>query len=183
MGNIIGANIIDLTLILPISAMIYGGGLPVSRQVAMMDLPACLLVGCIAVIPALISKNSAARRALCFCLHMPLMLCSPVLVCFEAAAGLLRCAACKKQTLSNEKLSRPFYLEWPAVFFPLVFYTYDFLTRFENVTVVRQNIHILQCGASALHHTVERVICHAGADPRALLHHCIHSVEQRSTAG
>ena len=89
----------------------------------------------------------------------------------------------KKQTLSNEKLSRPFYLEWPAVFFPLVFYTYDFLTRFENVTVVRQNIHILQCGASALHHTVERVICHAGADPRALLHHCIHSVEQRSTAG
>lgn len=45
-GNIIGANIIDLTLILPISAMIYGGGLPVSRQVAMMDLPACLLVGC-----------------------------------------------------------------------------------------------------------------------------------------
>ena len=182
-GNIIGANIIDLTLILPISAMIYGGGLPVSRQVAMMDLPSCLLVGCIAVIPALISKNSAARRALCFCLHMPLMLCSPVLVCFEAAAGLLRCAACKKQTLSNEKLSRPFYLEWPAVFFPLVFYTYDFLTRFENVTVVRQNIHILQCGASALHHTVERVICHAGADPRALLHHCIHSVEQCSTAG
>jgi len=56
-GNIIGANIIDLTLILPISAMIYGGGLPVSRQVAMMDLPSCLLVGCIAVIPALISKK------------------------------------------------------------------------------------------------------------------------------
>ena len=28
-GNIIGANIIDLTLILPISTMIYGGGLPV----------------------------------------------------------------------------------------------------------------------------------------------------------
>lgn len=56
-GNIIGANIIDLTLILPISAMIYGGGLPVSRQVAIMDLPACLLVGCIAVIPALISKK------------------------------------------------------------------------------------------------------------------------------
>ena len=37
--------------------MIYGGGLPVSRQVAMMDLPACLLVGCIAVIPALPSKK------------------------------------------------------------------------------------------------------------------------------
>ena len=56
-GNIIGANIIDLTLLLPISTMIYGGGLPVSRQVAMIDLPACLLVGCIAVIPALISQK------------------------------------------------------------------------------------------------------------------------------
>lgn len=56
-GNIIGANIIDLTLILPASAMIYGGGLPVSRQVAMIDLPTCLLVGCIAVIPALISQK------------------------------------------------------------------------------------------------------------------------------
>lgn len=56
-GNIIGANIIDLTLILPISSMIFGGGLPVSRQVAMIDLPACLLVGCIAVIPALIFQK------------------------------------------------------------------------------------------------------------------------------
>lgn len=56
-GNIIGANIIDLTLILPISSMIFGGSLPVSRQVAMIDLPACLLVGCIAVIPALIGKK------------------------------------------------------------------------------------------------------------------------------
>ena len=181
-GNIIGANIIDLTLILPISAMIYGGGLPVSRQVAMMDLPSCLLVGCIAVIPALISKKFRRSQGI-------------VLLFTYAAYVVLTCSGLrprqvcsavrrvKKQTLSNEKLSRPFYLEWPAVFFPLVFYTYDFLTRFENVTVVRQNIHILQCGASALHHTVERVICHAGADPRALLHHCIHSVEQCSTAG
>lgn len=56
-GNIIGANIIDLTLILPLSSMIFGGSLPVSRQVAMIDLPACLLIGCIAVIPALIGKK------------------------------------------------------------------------------------------------------------------------------
>lgn len=183
-GNIIGANIIDLTLILPISAMIYGGGLPVSRQVAMMDLPACLLVGChccdpgfdLQKIPPLAGHCAFVYICRLCCAHLFWFALRPRQVCSAVRRV-------KKQTLSNEKLSRPFYLEWPAVFFPLVFYTYDFLTRFENVTVVRQNIHILQCGASALHHTVERVICHAGADPRALLHHCIHSVEQCSTAG
>lgn len=56
-GNIIGANIIDLTLILPVSSMIFGGALPISRQVGMIDLPACLLIGCIAIIPALITKK------------------------------------------------------------------------------------------------------------------------------
>lgn len=54
-GNIIGANIIDLTLILPISSLIAGQALPVSSQLAMIDIPACLAVGCIAMIPTLIS--------------------------------------------------------------------------------------------------------------------------------
>ncbi len=54
-GNIIGANIIDLTLILPLCAAISGGALPVTRQVATADLPFCLIVCCIAVIPTLIS--------------------------------------------------------------------------------------------------------------------------------
>jgi len=58
-GNIIGANIIDLTLILPICALITGGSLPVSNQVATIDLPACLIVGCIAMIPTLITKKFA----------------------------------------------------------------------------------------------------------------------------
>lgn len=56
-GNIIGANIIDLTLILPVCALISGGALPVSRTVAMIDLPACLLVGFIALVPALVKKR------------------------------------------------------------------------------------------------------------------------------
>ncbi|MGD9560320.1 MAG: calcium/sodium antiporter [Oscillospiraceae bacterium] len=60
-GNIIGANIIDLTLILPISSLIAGKALPVSSQFATVDLPACFAVGCIALIPTLITGKF--RRA------------------------------------------------------------------------------------------------------------------------
>ena len=52
-GNILGANIIDLTLIMPLSSLIAGKALPVSSTLASIDLPACLLVGAVAVIPAL----------------------------------------------------------------------------------------------------------------------------------
>ena len=56
-GNIIGANIIDLTLIMPICAIVSGGALPVTQQVGSIDLPACLVVGAIAVIPTMITKK------------------------------------------------------------------------------------------------------------------------------
>lgn len=56
-GNILGANILDLTLILPLSALIAGQPLPVSAAAARFDLPACLLVGAIAVIPALVTAR------------------------------------------------------------------------------------------------------------------------------
>ena len=59
-GNIIGANIIDLTMILPINMMVYGSDLPFSAQASRIDLPACLLVGLIATVPMLI--NSRFRR-------------------------------------------------------------------------------------------------------------------------
>ena len=54
-GNILGANIIDLTLILPISSLVSGRALPIAATSAALDFPACLLVGGVAVIPALIS--------------------------------------------------------------------------------------------------------------------------------
>ena len=54
-GNIIGANIIDLTMILPINMIAYGTNLPFSARAARLDLPTCLLVGAIATIPALIA--------------------------------------------------------------------------------------------------------------------------------
>lgn len=58
-GNILGANILDLTLILPLSGIISGQSLPISRLSAVIDLPVCLLVGLIAVIPPMISQKFA----------------------------------------------------------------------------------------------------------------------------
>ncbi len=56
-GNIIGANIMDLTFIMPVCNLISGKPLPVSESVAMIDFPACLVVGLVAVIPMLITKK------------------------------------------------------------------------------------------------------------------------------
>ena len=56
-GNILGANIIDLTLILPLSSFVSGKALPIAETSARLDLPACLVVGCIAVIPAMILQK------------------------------------------------------------------------------------------------------------------------------
>lgn len=56
-GNIIGANIMDLTLIMPLSSVISGRALNITKTSAMVDLPACLLVGIIAVVPALLLKK------------------------------------------------------------------------------------------------------------------------------
>ena len=56
-GNILGANILDLTMILPVSALITGQALPVSAASARIDIPACLLVGVIAVVPAIVTAR------------------------------------------------------------------------------------------------------------------------------
>lgn len=50
-GNIIGANIIDLTVILPICSLISGGKLTVPKPSYALDLPVTLFVMAIAVIP------------------------------------------------------------------------------------------------------------------------------------
>ena len=53
-GNIIGANVIDLTRILPICSAVSGGRLTFSAQTTMLDLPACLTLCCVAVLPPLL---------------------------------------------------------------------------------------------------------------------------------
>lgn len=56
-GNIIGANIIDMTLILPVCAMVSGGTLVFPRQAILFDLPFCLGLSVIAVLPMLFTKK------------------------------------------------------------------------------------------------------------------------------
>lgn len=57
-GNVIGANIIDIALIMPICAFIsaakFGTPLPVSAQSIVLDFPFCLAAAAVAVIPAFI---------------------------------------------------------------------------------------------------------------------------------
>ena len=53
-GNIIGANVIDLTMILPICSAVSDGRLTIGAQTTALDLPACLTLCCIAVIPPLV---------------------------------------------------------------------------------------------------------------------------------
>lgn len=56
-GNILGANIIDLTLIMPLASLISGKALPISAAFARVDLPVCLLVALIAMVPALVRSR------------------------------------------------------------------------------------------------------------------------------
>ena len=56
-GNVIGANIIDTTLIPAICAFVYGGKLPVSAQNLYLDFPVAILVALIASVPTIITKK------------------------------------------------------------------------------------------------------------------------------
>ena len=56
-GNIIGANIMDLALIMPICGLISGKALPVTAQVGRIDLPATLIAALLAMVPALIKRR------------------------------------------------------------------------------------------------------------------------------
>ena len=53
-GNIIGANIIDTTLILPLCAVMNGTPLPVERINLVFDFPVCIAACSVAVIPTII---------------------------------------------------------------------------------------------------------------------------------
>ena len=53
-GNIIGANIIDTTLILPLCAVINGHPLPVERVNLLFDFPVCIAACAVAIIPTII---------------------------------------------------------------------------------------------------------------------------------
>ena len=52
-GNIIGANIIDTTLILPLCAVINGKALPVDKINLVFDFPVCIAACAVAVVPTI----------------------------------------------------------------------------------------------------------------------------------
>lgn len=56
-GNIIGANILDMTMILPICAMVSGGALVFPRQALYFDIPFSLGLSLLAVLPMLFTKK------------------------------------------------------------------------------------------------------------------------------
>ena len=56
-GNVIGANVIDTTLILAVCSFVYGGNLPVSAQNIYLDFPVAILVSLIALVPTIIRKK------------------------------------------------------------------------------------------------------------------------------
>ena len=56
-GNVIGANVIDTTLIISVCSFIYGGNLPVSAQNIYLDFPVAIIVSLIAAVPTIINKK------------------------------------------------------------------------------------------------------------------------------
>ena len=57
-GNIIGANLIDLALILPICSLVSGSSFAVSAISLQIDFPFCFLVTLIAMIPLLVKERA-----------------------------------------------------------------------------------------------------------------------------
>lgn len=63
-GNILGANIIDITVILPLCSFISGGTLRAENLDSIhVDMPVCLLVTSIAVVPTMILKKFTRWQA------------------------------------------------------------------------------------------------------------------------
>lgn len=75
-GNIIGANIIDLSLILPVCSIVSGQKLPVAPASIKLDLPVCLGFCVIAVVPILFREKAAKIQG------------GLLLVCYAAYLGV-----------------------------------------------------------------------------------------------
>lgn len=75
-GNIIGANIIDLSLILPVCSIVSGQCLPVAAQSIRLDLPVCLALCVVAVVPILLREKASKLQG------------GVLLVCYAAYLGV-----------------------------------------------------------------------------------------------
>lgn len=59
-GNILGANIIDMLLILPLCSIVSGGSLPIAPEIVWLDLPFCLL--CAVILPVFAALRGRFSR-------------------------------------------------------------------------------------------------------------------------
>lgn len=70
-GNILGANLIDITLILPLCTLVSGRGLVLGAQSLLLDLPVCLLMALVTVLPSLLrGRFSRGQGALMLGLYL-----------------------------------------------------------------------------------------------------------------
>ncbi len=63
-GNILGANIIDMTLIVPLSGLVAGQAMPLPVQSLALDLPFCLALALAAILPLLLFAKTTKRQGL-----------------------------------------------------------------------------------------------------------------------
>ena len=69
-GNIIGANIMDLSLIMPLSSIISGKPLPI-KETMIIDLAACFIITLAALIPSFITKKfSRTQGIIMLCMYV-----------------------------------------------------------------------------------------------------------------
>jgi len=75
-GNILGANLIDLTLILPLCSLASPGHLPISPQTLALDFPGSFAILAVATIPMLLWKRcTRIQGAALLALYLGFLLC------------------------------------------------------------------------------------------------------------
>lgn len=63
-GNIVGANVIDIALVLPLCSLISGSPIAVNRETIALDFPVCLAAILIALLPCLIKEKGSKLQGI-----------------------------------------------------------------------------------------------------------------------
>jgi cation:H+ antiporter len=70
-GNIVGSNVINLTLILPLATLISGGLLPLNWEQAAIDISICVVVTLLTLVPSFITRKFMRwQGAILLCIYL-----------------------------------------------------------------------------------------------------------------
>ena len=70
-GNIVGANVINLTLILPLATLVSGGVLPLSWEQSAIDISICAVVTLLTLLPSFITRKFMRwQGAILLCIYL-----------------------------------------------------------------------------------------------------------------